>query len=202
MKVILVDDDKLVLRALKTILEDSNFEVIAMISNPLEAVDTIIKRKADIILMDIRMPEKTGIDIAREILDFDKSYKILLLTTFNDENFVQEAISLGVRGYILKDKIENIIISLRAVMAGSVVFDEDIIPKIKLQKIKKNIDTILSEKELELAKLVSKGMNNREIAESLHFSEGTVRNYISLILEKLELRDRTNLAIYYLNNLD
>ena len=131
-----------------------------------------------------------------EILKIDTNAKILLITTFQDDEYINAALSLGCKGYILKQNIKGIIPAINAVYSGNMVFDSKIVTNIK-KYTKKNVAIDLSDREYEILLLVAEGLNNKEIAEKLYLSEGTVRNYISNILDKLELRDRTQLAIYY-----
>ncbi len=138
----------------------------------------------------------SGIDATKKILSIDPNAKILLITTFQDDEYINEALSLGCKGYILKQNIKGIIPAINAVYSGNLVFDSKIVSNIKRHS-KKNIDINLSPRELDILLLVADGLNNKEIAAKLFLSEGTIRNYISNMLEKLSLRDRTQLAIYY-----
>ena len=127
---------------------------------------------------------------------FRSNAKILLITTFQDDEYISSALSLGCKGYILKQNIEGIIPAINAVYSGNMVFDSKIVSSMQKHSTKSiNID--LSDREKDILLLVAEGLNNKEIAEKLFLSEGTVRNYISIMLEKLSLRDRTQLAIYY-----
>lgn len=207
MKVLIVDDDKLVTASLKMILEsDKDIEVVGTGNSGKEATDLYMALKPDILLMDIRMDEMTGIEAAETILNKDENAKILFLTTFSDDEYIMEAFRIGAKGYILKQNYESIIPSVKAVHMGQRVFGDEIITKIpallssdiKKQEIE---EYCLTEKEIEIIKHVANGLSNKEIAKALYLSEGTVRNYISVILEKLGLRDRTQLAIFYYKNM-
>ncbi|HEY8363301.1 MAG TPA: response regulator transcription factor [Tissierellaceae bacterium] len=196
MKIIIVDDDPLVVNSLKTIVSASGIEVIAVGYNGIEAVELYKKHKPDLILMDIRMEKMNGIEATKEIIEFDPNAKILLITTFQDDEYILSAINLGCKGYILKQNIQGIIPAINAVYSGNLVFDSKIISSIQ-KPSRKNFHGELTEREIDILLLVAEGLNNKEIAERLYLSEGTVRNYISNMLEKLGLRDRTQLAIYY-----
>jgi DNA-binding NarL/FixJ family response regulator len=143
----------------------------------------------------------TGLEAGEQILKTDPKARILFLTTFSDDEYIVKALKIGAQGYLIKQNFESIIPSLRAVVAGQSVFGQDIITRIpgiiRHHEITGSCDYDLNEKEQELINLVAEGLSNREIAASLYLSEGTVRNRISVILEKLELRDRTQLAIFY-----
>lgn len=205
MRVLVVDDDKLICAALKTILEsDEEITVAGMAHNGKDAVDLFNKLRPDILLMDIRMDGMLGLEAGEIILKADKNAKILFLTTFADDEYVIKALKMGAHGYILKQDFESIVPSLKAVHIGQFVFGEDIVSKIPsfINNSSKASFTAynISEKELDIITLVAEGLNNKEIAARLFLSEGTVRNYISSILEKLDLRDRTQLAVFYYKN--
>jgi len=201
MNIIIIDDDPLVVESLKTIINANGINILAVGYDGLEAVKLYNKYRPDLILMDIRMEKVNGIEATRKILKIDPNAKILLITTFQDEEYIGAALNLGCKGYILKQNIKGIIPAINAVYSGNMVFDSKIVSNIK-RHTKKNISANLSNREHEILLLVAEGLNNREIAEQLYLSEGTVRNYISNMLDKLELRDRTQLAIYYYKSRD
>ncbi|HLV08888.1 MAG TPA: response regulator transcription factor [Halanaerobiales bacterium] len=196
MKIIIIDDDPLVVESLKTIISAEGIEVTAAGNNGSQAVELYRKYSPDLMLMDIRMEEMSGIEAAQKILEIASGARILLITTFQDREYIMKALSLGCKGYILKQNIKGIIPAIKAVYAGNLVFDSKIVSDIKTYT-KKDINIDLSERELDILLLVAEGLNNKEIADKLYLSEGTVRNYVSSMLEKLSLRDRTQLAIYY-----
>lgn len=196
MKVIIVDDDYLVVQSLKIIVTANGIEVLAVGHDGIEAVKLYNEHKPDLILMDIRMEKMNGIEATKEILEIDPSAKILLITTFQDDEYISQALSLGCKGYILKQNIQGIIPAINAVCSGNHVFDSKIVSNIQKHS-KRNINVDLTDREFDILLLVAEGLNNKEIADKLFLSEGTVRNYISNMLEKLSLRDRTQLAIYY-----
>ncbi|HHW22860.1 MAG TPA: response regulator transcription factor [Clostridiaceae bacterium] len=207
MRVLVVDDDKLVVESLKTILEaDGEIEVAGTGFSADEAIRLYDSLKPDVLLMDIRMEGKTGIDAAKTIIEKDNTAKILFLTTFSDDEYIARAFLIGAKGYILKQNFESINSAIKAVFLGQRVFGDEIISRIpvlinsngyKQERLKHK----LTERELEIVVHVANGLSNKEIAEKMFLGEGTVRNYISTILEKLDLRDRTQLAIYYYKNL-
>ncbi|MDO5717616.1 MAG: response regulator transcription factor [Tissierellia bacterium] len=199
MKILIIDDDAVVLNSLTTIVESENIKVVGKGRDGSEALELYKKHHPDLVLMDIRMENMSGIDATREILEFFPKASILLLTTFKDEEYINTALSLGAKGYILKDNFSAIVPSIKAVINGNMVFDSDIISEIGYREKNKS-EFPLTDREISILKLVAEGYNNKEISEELYLSEGTVRNYISTILEKLELRDRTQMAIYYLKN--
>jgi len=202
---IVVDDDNLVAISLKTILEASGEVNVLEIGNSGEqAIELYEKHKPDILLMDIRMGEMTGIEAGERILKKHKDAKILYLTTFSDDEYIVKALQIGTKGYILKQNFECIVPALRTVMEGQTVFGDDVINRLpSLMQKKSGIDYKkydINDKEKEIIELIAEGLSNKEIAAELFLSEGTVRNYLSSILEKLDLRDRTQVAIFYYNN--
>lgn len=207
MRVVIVDDDILVSSSLKTIIEaNEGFEVLAIANNGEDAIRLYREHKPDIILMDIRMGEMSGLEAAEEILNDFEQAKVLFLTTFADDEYIITALKIGAKGYILKQHYNSIIPALNAVYSGQNVFGEEItnkLPSVILNHTSKNDyrDYGILDKEFDIIKWVSKGLSNKEIAKELYLSEGTIRNYISVILEKLHLRDRTQLAIFYFNHL-
>jgi DNA-binding NarL/FixJ family response regulator len=205
MKVLVVDDDRLVCVSLKTILEaEKDISVVGTGHNGKEAIELYNSLKPDILLMDIRMEAMSGLEAGESILESYKNAKILFLTTFSDNEYIIKALKIGAKGYIIKQNFECIVPSLRAVHMGQSVFGDDIISKIP-SLINKNSKADFSafgitEKELDIITLVAEGHSNKEIATKLYLSEGTVRNSLSSILEKLRLRDRTQLAVFYYKN--
>ena len=206
MKIVIVDDDQLVSLSLKTILEaQDDIEVLAIGNSGLDGVALYKEHRPDVLLMDIRMEKMTGLEASETIIKDYPDAKILLLTTFSDDEYIIKAIRFGAKGYILKQDFESIAPALRSVYNGQTVFGDEImekIPNLMTGNGRRNYKEFdLSDKDFEIITLVADGLNNKEIAEKLFLSEGTVRNYISNILEKLELRDRTQLACFYYKNL-
>ncbi len=202
MDILLIDDDALVTGALKTILEtDENVRVTGCGNSGREAVALYEKLRPDILLMDIRMKDMDGLEASREILGRFPEARILLLTTFSDDEYIVRALKTGIRGYLLKQDYASILPALRAVYSGQTVFGSEVTCRLpELLKKDEGFDYAahgISEKELDIIKAVANGLSNREIADALFLGEGTVRNYLSGILEKLGLRDRTQLAIFY-----
>lgn len=196
-KLVVIDDDYLVVQALETIVNSKeNLSVVATGHSGQEAIDLYQEHQPDLLLMDIRMEPMSGIEAAAEILKRDSSAKILFITTFQDDDYITKAMSLGCRGYILKQNIKGIVPAVEAVENGHLVFDSQIIQSIHPSKAEVNLKE-LTERENQLLRLVADGLNNKEIADMLFLSEGTVRNYVSALMEKLQLRDRTQLAVYY-----
>lgn len=200
LKVLIIDDDKLITHALKTIIETENdMEVVALGFSAEDAILLYDEHRSDILLLDIRMKDKTGIDAFKDIIKKYPDANIVLLTTFLDDEYIKDSILHGAKGYLLKSEFENIVPAIRSVHAGQSVFESEVASKIpNILNARPKYDPDLSEKDLEILKYISEGLNNKEIASAMYLSEGTIRNYISIILEKLDLRDRTQLAVYYI----
>lgn len=204
MKIIIIDDDPFIVTSLQTILQaDPEIEVAATGRSGEEAAGLYESRRPDILLMDIRMDGVSGLDAAERILQKHPDAKILLLTTFSDSEYIIKALRIGAKGYLIKQNAEAIAPALKAVMSGQSVFGGEVaakLPAFAEKPLKPDLSAYdISGREAEIIGQVAKGLNNREIADALYLSEGTVRNYLSVILEKLGLRDRTQLAVFYLN---
>ncbi|MCJ7834454.1 response regulator transcription factor [Cuneatibacter sp. NSJ-177] len=206
MKIIIIDDDPFVCASLKTILQaDPEISVTATGTSGEEAVKLYREDPPDILLMDIQMKGITGLEAGEQILREDPQAKLLFLTTFSDDEYIRKALQLGAKGYLIKQDIEAIAPALKAVESGQNVFGTEIVTKLpsliagKPEFPEGNWE--LGPREREIIGLVAEGKNNREIADALFLSEGTVRNYLSALLDKLELRNRTELAIFYYQHL-
>jgi DNA-binding NarL/FixJ family response regulator len=209
MRIVIIDDDKLIAVSLRTIIESAGrgeIEVCAIGNSGEDALKLFGEHKPDIMLMDIRMNGMTGLEAGERILNEDSGARILYLTTFSDDEYIVKALNIGAKGYILKQDFEGIVPALRAVMNGQSVFGEQVmsrIPKLMQGGEKRGFDygsLKIGETEQEIIRLVAEGLSNKEISAQLYLSEGTVRNYLSDIFEKLSLRSRTQLAIFYYTN--
>ena len=204
MEIIIIDDDPIVSQALRTIIQTDPDVTVAAIGNDGEqALLLYRKHLPDILLMDIRMRKVSGLEAAEQILSFFPDAKILFLTTFSDDEYIVKALNLGAKGYLLKQNFDSILPALRVVQSGQSVFGEDVLSNLLLTPARQVSSPDLSsygltKREESILLLISEGLSNREIAEKQYISEGTVRNSISLLLEKLQLRSRTQLAIFYL----
>ena len=202
MKVIVVDDDAIVATSMNTILStDPEIGVVAIGYDGTDAVRLSEEYKPDILLTDIQMQTMSGLEAATQIIAKYPDAKIILLTTFMDDEYVRQALDTGAKGYILKQDFAGVLPAIRAVFSGQSVFGSKIIDRIPSLISQKDMSVYeehgLTDKEYDIIELVAEGLSNIEIAAKLYLSEGTVRNYISLVLEKLELRDRTQLAVFF-----
>jgi len=206
MNLLIVDDDVLVCTSLKIILEaDPSIKVIGTGHDGTDAITLFDQLNPDILLMDIRMKEMTGTEAATRILEKHPDAKILFLTTFSDDEYIHTALNCGAKGYLLKQDYDSILPALKAVSLGQTVFGGAIMEKLptllgKPQRGFNGEEFGLSEKECQIISCIADGLSNKEISHELFLGEGTIRNYISTILEKLNLRDRTQIAVFYYKN--
>lgn len=199
-KILICDDDSLIRESLKILLPlKGDIEVIAEAANGQEAIDVCIENKIDVALIDIRMPILNGVQAVREIVKNTET-KCLVLTTFDEEDYINEALNYGAKGYILKnntpDQIANSIVS---VYNNTIVMNENILEKLHGKESAPTLDKYdLTDREKDIIKAISEGLNNKEISQKLFISEGTIRNYITVILDKTGLDNRTSIAVNYL----
>lgn len=201
-KLVIVDDDFLVAASLETILNaNESIQVLKTGSDGSDAIKLYDELKPDVLLIDIQMKHVSGLEASKEILAQYPDAKILLLTTFSDDEYIVKALQIGAKGYLLKQDYESIVPAIEAVYSGQTVFGTEITQKIPdLLASGTHFDYAskgINERELDIIKLIADGLSNKEIAAQLFLSEGTVRNYLSTILDKLELRDRTQVAVFY-----
>ncbi|MDO4432605.1 MAG: response regulator transcription factor [Aerococcaceae bacterium] len=203
-KMVIADDEKLIRTGLKMMLETfDELEVVALAENGQQAYEACQQHAVDLVLMDIRMPHTNGIEGTRLIKQHFPQVKVLILTTFQDEAYITEAMHLGASGYLLKDSThEAIFEGIKLALADKIVMDASVSHQLlkPAPAEKKPIPVDLTEKERQLIELVASGYNNREIAQTLFLSEGTVKNNVSQLLFKLDLRDRTQLVIFAYEN--
>jgi len=204
-KILVVDDQSLIRQGLKALLElDPELIVIGEAENGQIAIQLAQELHPDVILMDIRMPLMDGVAATQEILQKLPQIKVLVLTTFDDDEYVQAAIARGAMGYLLKDTpSEELAVAIHAVHKGYTQLGPGIVKKLlvksPLPPAKPLPPPVLQEltpRELEILHLIASGANNREIAQQLFISEGTVKNHVTNILNRLNLRDRTQAAIF------
>lgn len=205
-KVLLVDDQGLIRQGLKALLElEPDLEIVGEAENGEIAINLVEKLQPDVVLMDIRMPIMDGVAATREIQKRFTTTKILVLTTFDDDEYVKAALQNGAMGYLLKDTpSEELAVAIRAVDKGYSQLGPGIVKKLLTQfpstapNLTPSVPPSLTEltpREKEVLQLIATGASNREIAQELYISEGTVKNHVTNILSRLNLRDRTQAAI-------
>ena len=197
MRLLIVDDDPLILSSLKIKLgRETDIEIVGCAHDGANAVELCGKVNPDAMLMDIQMPGMDGIAATRLIKSRHPHIRIMMLTTFDDRPNIQQALAAGADGYLVKtDKISDIAGKLRVLLAGVGVLGADVLQK--LAKTENPALETLTPREQDIARLVAQGMSNKEIAAALYLSEGTVRNNIVVIMEKLQVTNRTQLGIAY-----
>ncbi|WP_194545147.1 response regulator transcription factor [Paenibacillus sp. JZ16] len=201
-RILLAEDQAMVRQGLKMMIEsDSDMLVAGEAGNGKEAVALCESHTFDVVVLDIRMPEMNGLEAARIIRSRWPKTKVLMLTTFNDDQYAVEALKSGASGYMLKEaEPEALIRSIRSCLSGGLSLQEDVaakvIPKLLGDKKAPVVDASITPRELSIMRLVGEGRSNREIADELGLSIGTIKNHVSQIMDKLDLRDRTQLAIY------
>jgi DNA-binding NarL/FixJ family response regulator len=207
-KILIADDQSIIRDGLKLILDmEEDLEVVGVASNGQEALKLTEELEPDVILMDIRMPILDGVMATKKICEIYPKTRIIILTTFSDDEYIFEALKAGAKGYLLKDVPSNELAdSIRMVMKGGMLIHPDIAVKVvrglsnpvKEQEVSSNYKQPdeLTNREIEIVRLIGRGKTNKEIAAELFLSEGTVKNHITNVLSKLYLRDRTQLALY------
>lgn len=201
-KILLAEDQVMVRQGLKAMIEtDEEISVTGEADNGKEVVSLCEKGLFDVAILDIRMPVMDGIEAAKILRTRFPHIKILMLTTFDDNEYVLNALKLGVSGYMLKNgDTASLIRSIKSALSGGLSLEDQVASKVMpilLQnQEERQIDPTLTPRERAILKCIGEGLNNKEVAERLGLSVGTVKNQTSHVLDKLELRDRTQLAIY------
>ena len=201
-KILIVDDSEILTGGLNILLGmEAGFEIVGCVNNGDKAVEWCRKERIDLVLMDVRMPEMNGVEATKKITE-ETDTQVIILTTFDEDEYIVEGIKNGASGYLLKTtEPKQLIQSIYSVMNGQSIFSHEVLTKAKKQiDLQKSVPDLsqLTPREKEIVHLVAKGMSNKQIASQLFLSEGTVNNSLSNILQKLALEHRTQLAIYYL----
>ncbi len=203
MKILLCDDQAVIRDGLEMLLTlEKDFQVVGSAQDGFEALELVANKQPDLVLMDLKMPGMNGIEATREIRKKYPAIKILVLTTYDDDEWVFDAIRAGASGYLLKDTSrQKIVEAIRGTVDGKAFVDPAVAGKLMNQVASNQtqpesiLKDKLTERELDVLRLLAKGMTNTDIAGTLHLSEGTVRNHVSAILEKLGVSDRTQAAV-------
>ena len=206
MRLMVVDDDILIRESLKVILGTyEGIEVVGSAENGKDCIDQLEQLAVDILLLDMRMPVMTGVEVLKYLHTQGKlapvgNIQVLVLTTFDEDELIQGAMAHGAGGYILKNSTPDQIVSaIRAVAGGHGVYQQDIIKRMGAVHTPDTANLEgLSAREMDIVREVAEGLSNKEIAEKLYISEGTVKNYITSILTKMDLKHRTQIAVAYL----
>ncbi len=203
-RVVLIDDQTLVRRGVRALLElAGDITIVAEADDGIEGATVIRRERPDVVLLDIRMPKASGLDLLRELRDAGELPPTILLTTFDDDEALLEGVKAGARGYLLKDvSLEQLTGAIRAVAAGETLIRPVVTERVLrgLEHVRRDFDALdppdpLTKRETEILRLMAGGYSNREIAEALGTAEGTVKNHASSILSKLGVRDRTRAVL-------
>ena len=203
-RVVLVDDQTLVRRGVRALLElAGDITIVAEAGDGVEGAAVIRRERPDVVLLDVRMPKATGLDLLRELREAGELPPTILLTTFDDDDALLEGVRAGARGYLLKDvSLEQLTGAIRAVAAGETLIRPAVTERVLrgLEHVRRDFDALdrpdpLTKREIEILRLMAGGYSNREIAGALGTAEGTVKNHASSILSKLGVRDRTRAVL-------
>jgi DNA-binding NarL/FixJ family response regulator len=203
-RVVLVDDQTLVRRGIRSLLElAGDIEIVAEAADGEEGIATILRERPDVVLLDVRMPRKDGLEVLRELQEARALPPTVLLTTFDDDEVLLEAVKAGARGYLLKDvSLEQLTDAIRSVAGGGTMIRPALTERLLrgLEHVRRDFDALdppdpLTKREVEILRLMAGGYSNREIAGALGTAEGTVKNHASSILSKLGVRDRTRAVL-------
>ena len=205
-KIMLADDHVLVREGMRQLLEfDGSIEVVAEANDGVECLEKIGKYNPDVLLLDINMPNKNGIEVLTEIKKKQMKVKVLILTVHTETEYLLKAVDIGADGYIMKDsEFSELRRAIETVMDGEVFIQPSLIPSLNHRLIARDLDkdkiNSLTKRELEVLIQIAGGMANKEIADSLDISERTVKNHISNIFRKIDVSDRTQAAVFAIKN--
>jgi DNA-binding NarL/FixJ family response regulator len=203
-RIVLVDDQTLVRQGIRSLLQlAGDITIVGEAGDGDEALSVIAREKPDVVLLDVRMPKKNGLDVLRELKTTNTVPPIILLTTFDDDEALLAAVKAGAKGYLLKDvSLEQLTEAIRAVAAGGTVIRPAVTERVLrgLEHMPRDFEALsppdpLTKREIEILRLMAGGYSNREIADALGTAEGTVKNHASSILSKLGVRDRTRAVL-------
>lgn len=205
-RVMIADDHSLIREGLKQLLEfDGSIEIVGEASNGVECLEKLSESSPEVLLLDINMPEKNGIEVLKQMKEDQSPIKVLILTVHNEMEYLMKAVDIGVDGYILKDsESSELKKAIKAVRNGENYIQPSLIPALNSQLLNRDTDkdkiSLLTNRELEVLVQVANGMFNKEIATNLNISERTVKNHISNIFKKIDVSDRTQAAVFAIKN--
>ena len=203
-RIVLVDDQMLIRQGIQTLLElEADLQVVGVAANGRDALHIVERSQPDVVLMDVRMPEMDGVAATRQLIERYPMLGVIILTTFDDDEYIFEGLKAGARGYLLKDiSSDEMAAAIRTVAAGEALIQPSIARKVVAEfgrlanrPTSITLDPPLTERELDVLRGLAAGLSNREIADKLVITEGTVKNHVSNLLGKLDVRDRTQAVL-------
>ena len=203
-RIVLVDDQMLIRQGIQTLLElEADLQVVGVAANGRDALHVVERSQPDVVLMDVRMPEMDGVAATRQLIERYPMLGVIILTTFDDDEYIFEGLKAGARGYLLKDiSSDEMAAAIRTVAAGEALIQPSIARKVVAEfgrlanrPTSAILETPLTERELDVLRSLAAGLSNREIANKLVITEGTVKNHVSNLLGKLDVRDRTQAVL-------
>ena len=203
-RIVLVDDQMLIRQGIQTLLElEADLQVVGVAANGRDALHVVERSQPDVVLMDVRMPEMDGVAATRQLIERYPMLGVIILTTFDDDEYIFEGLKAGARGYLLKDiSSDEMAAAIRTVAAGEALIQPSIARKVVAEfgrlanrPTTPTLDPPLTERELDVLRGLAAGLSNREIADKLVITEGTVKNHVSNLLGKLDVRDRTQAVL-------
>ncbi len=205
-KVLIADDHSMIREGLKQLIElEDDIEVIKLVGNGKSCIESISTDKPDIVLLDVNMPVMNGLEVLEYLNEHDIDMRVIILTIHNEVEYLLKAIDIGVDGYILKDSDSDLLISaIRNVYRGETYIQPNmatkLLKKVQVMDREEKIKSTLTKREVQVLKLITNGLLNREIAQTLDISEKTVKNHVSNIFRKIDVNDRTQAAVYAIKN--
>lgn len=205
--IMIADDHSMVREGIKQLLElDGDIQVTAEASNGKQCIEHLDERRTDVLLLDINMPNMNGLQVLQNIRESKKKVKVLILTIHNEIEYLMRAVEIGVDGYVLKDSNSSVLKkAICCVFRGDTFIQPELAPMLKVKMDERNnspsnYDETLTKREIEVLKLLTEGLFNKEIAYTLAISEKTVKNHVSNIFKKINVSDRTQAAVYAIKN--
>lgn len=203
-KIIIADDHKMVREGIRQLLElDGEIQVISEADDGIQCIKLVMEQKPDVLLLDINMPNMNGLEVLQELKEREIQQKVLILTIHNEVEYLLKAVEIGVNGYVLKDSNSDVLKkAIITVCQGESYIQSSLVPylKMKLEQKKQKQPDNLTRREMEVLKLLARGLFNKEIADTLSISEKTVKNHVSSIFKKINVSDRTQAAVYAIKN--
>jgi len=205
-RVVIADDHRMIREGLKQLLElESDISIVGEAGDGIECIEEIAIKKPDVLLLDINMPRMDGLKVLQKLKEMKSNIKVLILTIHNEIEYLLKAVDIGVNGYVLKDSESDLLRkAIFAINNGEIFIQPNMIPllndKLENREEETTTESLLTKREMEVLKLITEGLFNKEIAYNLSISEKTVKNHVSNIFRKISVSDRTQAAVYAIRN--